>query len=700
MPYMVATDVGGTCTDTVVVDGDGALTIGKVLSTPPDFATGVIDSVRAAADQLNIGLHELLANTSLFVHGSTVVDNTLLTGDGSTTGLITTAGFEDTLRVTRGAYGRWSGLPEDQIKHPVATERPPPIVEQRRVRGVPERVDYKGAVVEPLDMEATEAAIRSLIEDEGAEAIAVCLLWSFRNPGHEAAIAAAIERIAPDCYVSVSSEIAPLPGEYERTSTTAINAAAGKVTREYVRSLEYLLEQEGYGGPVLVMQGYGGLLPAAQAADRAVGMIECGPVAGLIGSRFLGGLLEQPDVIAVDMGGTTSKVGVLQDGRLDFDSEPMVNRYHYLAPKIEVASIGAGGGSIISLEPGSLAPRIGPRSAGSRPGPVCYGSGGTEPTLTDVMLLLGYMDVSTFLGGTIELDVDAARAVFEEQIAAPLGMSVEEAAAGIFRVACSQMADLIHEITVERGLDPRDFVLHAFGGTCSMLAGVFAEELNVASMLIPYSAAVNCAFGLAASDVVHEIGLTNLIELPADVTEINLVFEPMLISGEKALREAGFGPTQSQLQRSVGMRYSLQVHELMIPVPGDEPLTDADLADLVDAFEHTYEQRYGKGSAHRDAGIEVTQFRVAATGALDRPAMRPFAAGTGDASVALTGRRSIFSEGDGAFVDAEIYDFERLQPGHHVTGPAVIHTPVTTVVVQAGHTASMDVHRNLEVTFA
>ncbi|MEM9037752.1 MAG: hydantoinase/oxoprolinase N-terminal domain-containing protein, partial [Actinomycetota bacterium] len=274
MSYVVATDVGGTCTDTVVVSSDGALTIGKVLSTPPDFATGVIDSVRAAADNLGLSLGELLADTSLFVHGSTVVDNTLLTGDGARTGLITTAGFEDTLRVTRGAYGRWSGLPEDQIKHPVATERPRPLVDQRSIRGVPERVDYEGKVVQPLDVEATEAAIRALVDEHEVEAIAVCLLWSFRNPSHEQAIAQLIERVAPEVYVSLSSDIAPLPGEYERTSTTAINANAGKRTQEYVRTLQTSLTDEGYDGPVLVMQGYGGLLPATQAADRAVGMIE------------------------------------------------------------------------------------------------------------------------------------------------------------------------------------------------------------------------------------------------------------------------------------------------------------------------------------------------------------------------------------------------------------------------------------------
>ncbi|MCY4480751.1 MAG: hydantoinase/oxoprolinase family protein, partial [Rhodospirillales bacterium] len=500
--YVVATDVGGTCTDAVLFAAGEPVRLGKALSTPPDFADGVLAAVGAAADDIGLATDELLARTTLFMHGSTVVDNTLLTRSGARTGLITTEGFEDTLIITRGAYGRWAGLTEDGIKHPVATDRAPPLVPGSRTRGVPERMDYKGAVLRELDEDAVRRAIRSLVEDEEVEALAVSFLWSFYNATHEQRVGELIREIAPGAYVTLSSEIAPVPGEYERASTTVINAYAGGIASDYITSLQALLQGRGYGGPLLVMQGYGGLLPAEEAAERAVGMLECGPAAGVIGSRHLGRLMEDQDIIACDMGGTTFKVGVIQGGAIDYAREPMVDRYHYVAPKIEVVSIGAGGGSIVALDPATGVPGVGPASAGARPGPVCYGLGGDEPTLTDVMLLVGYMDPGTFLGGTISLDAEAARRVFTEKIAQPLGMSVEEAAIGIYRIAAAQIADLIHEITVERGLDPRDFVLHAFGGSCGLLCGVFGAELGVRRIVVPYTASVNAAFGLLSADIV------------------------------------------------------------------------------------------------------------------------------------------------------------------------------------------------------
>jgi N-methylhydantoinase A len=464
-------------------------------------------------------------------------------------------------------------------------------------------------------------------------------------------------------------------------------------------NLESLLAAEGYSGPILVMQGHGGLLPVDEASSRAVGMIECGPVAGLIGSRHLGRLLSESNIIAVDMGGTTSKVGVIQNGILDYAREPMVNRYHYLAPKIEVASIGAGGGSIIGLEPGSLAPTVGPQSAGSRPGPVCYSNGGTQPTLTDVMLLVGYMHPEHFLGGSIALDRKACLAAFDQVIATPLGMSVEEAAFGIYRVACSQMSDLIHEITVERGLDPRDYVLHAFGGTCPMLAGVFARELNVARIVVPYTASVNCAFGLVTSDVVHEYTTTQLLSLPAPARELNVHFEPMVNAARAALRAEGFGDDQIRIDCSVAMRYGLQVHELVTPVAGGFPLCDADIEQQVIAFEHLYEQRYGKGSAYREAGVELTQFRVTGCGLMQRPELVSTILGTADPSEAQIGTREILVESLNAFSVAPIYDFAKLTPGNVITGPAVIHTPVTTIVLQEAQIGRIDAYQNTVIEF-
>ncbi len=429
-------------------------------------------------------------------------------------------------------------------------------------------------------------------------------------------------------------------------------------------------------------------------------MIECGPVAGLIGSRYLGERLDHDDIIAVDMGGTTSKVGVIQGGALEYAREPMVNRYHYLAPKIEVVSIGAGGGSIIRLEPDSLAPLVGPDSAGARPGPVAYGTGGTEPTLTDVMLLVGYMHPDHFLGGTIELDYERCREIFSVKVAQPLGMSVEEAASGIYRVACSQMTDLIHEITVERGLDPRDYVLHAFGGTSPMLAGVFARELAVDRVVIPYTASVNCAFGLVASDVAHEFAISRNVPMPGPASTLNDIFDPMLEEGRRALRSEGFSEGQMRFDRAVALRYSRQVHELVTPIRKTGPIDAEDVIRIADDFERIYEQRYGKGSAYREAGVELTGFRLTARGMMQRPQLVEAKLGAADPGRAQIGKRRIFVEGPGSFQEAAIYDFTRLEPGNVIHGPSVIHTPVTTIVLQDHQLGRIDAYRNTVIEFS
>ncbi|MCW5770697.1 MAG: hydantoinase/oxoprolinase family protein [Rhodospirillaceae bacterium] len=697
--YIVATDVGGTCTDTIVFAEGEPVHIGKALSTPPNFGDGVINSVRACAATMGIGLEELFAQTRIFVHGSTVVDNTVLTRDGAVTGLVTTAGFEDTLLVTRGAYGRWAGLPEDEIKHPVATERAAPLVPAERICGVPERMDYKGAVVRDLDDAATEKALRHLVEQKQVSAIAVCFLWSVYNPAHERRVRDMLKRIHPGIFVTLSSDIAPVPGEYERTSTTVVNAYAGQITQSYLNGLQSLLSDNGYSGPVMIMQGYGGLLPAQEASERAVGLIECGPAAGVIGAKFLGELMDDKDIIAADMGGTTFKVGVIQDGQIEYAREPMVDRFHYVAPKIEVVSIGAGGGSIVSLDPKTKVPVVGPRSAGARPGPVCYGQGGTEPTLTDVLLLIGYMDPGTFLGGSIRLDVEGARRAFKAAIADPLGMPVEEAAFGIYRVACAQITDLIHEITVERGLDPRDFVLHSFGGSCGMLCGVFGQELNVRRVVIPYTASVNCAFGLVAADIVHEYSTTTTMPAPAPAADIDAIFAPMVERAMTDLAKEGFGPDRIRLDWSIDLRYSRQVHEVTTPVRASTPLDDAGVARVIDDFEQLYERKYGRGSAYRDAGMEMTLFRLSARGLMSRPNIEKETLRGAASDHARMGRRQVFVDKLNGMAEADIYDFGKIAPGNRMRGPAVIHTPITTIVLQAGQTGRMDEFRNIVIEF-
>jgi N-methylhydantoinase A len=684
--YAVAVDVGGTCTDCVVFGGDGRIHVGKALSTPPDFARGVLESVRFAAEGMGLTLAALLAQTRLFLHGSTVVDNTIFTRSGARTGLITTAGFEDTLIVTRGAYGRWGGQPEEKIKHPVATSRPTPLVPRARIAGVVERVDYKGAIVIPLDEDDVARAVDRLVSVEGAEAIAVCLLWSFRNPVHEQRVREIVRRRAPAVHVSISYEVAAVPGEYERTSATAIDAYVGRATTSYLAELARQLADAGGRDSVLVMQGYGGLVPLEEAARRPIGMIECGPAAGMVGARHLGAALGSRNVIAADMGGTTFKVGVIQDGNLEYAREPMVDRYHYVAPKLDVVSIGAGGGSIVGVDPRTRRPSVGPDSAGANPGPICYGLGGTAPTLTDVAAIIGYMDPATFLGGTIPLQIEQARQVFAERIAGPLGMAVDEAAIGIYNVA------------VERGLDPREFVLHAFGGSCGLFAGAFARDLGVQQVLVPYTAAVNCAFGMVAADVMHDYIVIEPMATPADPDAVNAVLAPMAKRATQQLAQEGFGENRIALEWMVEMRYQRQVHQVATPFVGP-PVTAAALENLLKDFERLYERRYGRGSSYRAAGAEMVAFRLRARGLMPRPKVAAEATVGADPSHAERGRRAIF-DGTAAIRPATVYDFERLRPGNVVRGPTVVHSPITTIVIQSGQIARMDPFRNLIVEAA
>lgn len=697
--YLVATDVGGTCTDTIIFGSDGIFTIGKALSTPPNFADGVLNSIASATERMDLTLDEVLRRTHLFIHGSTVVDNAILTRDGTATGLLTTEGFEDTLHVTRGAYGRWAGLTEERVKHPVQTDRAAPLTPREAVVGIPERIDSDGDVVLAMDEDAVERATRFLVQDKGVSAIAISFLWSFLNPDHEQRARDIVRRVAPSAYVTLSSDIAPVPGEYERTSTAVINAYAGQITHDYLTSLQLLLAERGYAGATMVMQGYGGLLPAAEAADRAVGMIECGPAAGVIGAKFLGDLMGDPDVIAADMGGTTFKVGVIQGGKLEYAREPLVDRFHYLAPKIEVVSIGAGGGSIISLDPRTNVPRVGPRSAGARPGPICYGQGGEDPTLTDVMLLIGYMDPRQFLGGSITLDRERTERIFREKIADPLDLSVTDAAIGIYRIAAAQITDLIREITVERGLDPRDFVLQAFGGSCGMLAAAFGHELSVRRVIIPYTASVNCAFGLIAADIAHEYAATKTLPSSASADEINAIFAQMEARARAQLADEGIPADRMQMEWSVDLRYSRQVHEVTTAVDASTPLDDAGVTRLVDDFEALYERKFGRGSAYREAGIEMTMFRLTARGLMTRPSLPTEEEIDASVDGAFIETRPIFVEAENGMAEGRIYDFEKLVPGHSIRGPAVIHTPITTIAVPAAMTAKMDRWRNIVVSF-
>jgi N-methylhydantoinase A len=358
-------------------------------------------------------------------------------------------------------------------------------------------------------------------------------------------------------------------------------------------------------------------------------------------------------------------------------------------------SIGAGGGSIVDIDKRTLRPTIGPASAGARPGPICYGLGGNRPTLTDVTALMGYMDPDTFLGGSIRLDFDRTRDAFAEQVARPLGMEVDEAAIGIYRVAVAKIADLIRNVTVERGLDPREFVLQSFGGSGGLFAGAYAQDLSIRRVIIPQTAAVLCAFGMVAADVLHDYSVVRPMPLPLDPEEVDAVLGPMAERARRQLADEGFTGGRIALEWIVEMRYRRQVHRVSTPLRGDPPVTAAALDRLQADFEQLYERRYGPGSSYRAAGIELVTFRLKAHGLMPRPQIESTGVGGADPSRAERGRRPILLADDDGMRTVTVYDFERLEPGNVVRGPTVIHSPITTVVVHNRQIARMDGLRNL-----
>lgn len=696
MAYVVGIDIGGTCTDCVVVGEDGEVTLGKAFSTPPDFSGGIEDALGTAAQQLGTDVGTILANTRLFLHSTTVAENAVVDGTLAKTGIVTTRGFEDTLFATRGGYGRWSGLTEDEKRNPVDTDKLPPIVPRELIVGIRERIDAKGHVTAAAQSADVEQAVQTLV-DAGVDAIGVSTLWSFANAETEEQVAAVVRRLAPTTFLTLSHEIAPVVGEYERTSTAALNARLGPVVRGYLDSLRSNLAAHGFTGQLLVAQAYGGLLPVEEAAERPVGMIESGPVSGLVGSQALGEQLGLRNIIAADMGGTTFKVGTVREGLIEYQRESMVLRYHYALPKMDVVSLGLAGGSIISVDERTGTPRIGPRSAGSYPGPVCYAHGGEEPTITDIDAILGYLNPTYFLGGRAELDVAKARLRFEERVAEPLGLELIPAAAAMYKLANSLFYDLLHKTTVQRGLDPRRFALFSFGGTAGMHVGAYGEQLGVSQIVIPYSASVHGAFGLVTSDIAHEDQITQPLRAPFDLEAIAAIYARLEERIVAQLEAEGFERRQMKLNRAVDMRYRRQVHILTSPFVGDEATTDS-MSQTVDMFERLYEEKYGPESAYREAGIEVVSFRVRGIGVVGKHAFPVEELVGTDASEALVERVEAWVDKAGELQEIPGYDFERMRPGNAVPGPAIVWTPITTLVVPPGQTARLDEHRNLVLT--
>ena len=488
----IGIDTGGTFTDAVVVDsgpGETRIGLGKALSNPGDLTTGALAAVEAAASDLGQPLSEVLERADSIGYATTVGLNALLTGTGAPIGLITTAGFEATLPVARAA--KVAGLSPAEATEAICWAKPPLLLSRRRIMGVPERIDAHGDVVQPLDEAAAAAAIKAL-RDDGVTSYAVSLLWSVADPRHEVRIAELIAEIHPSAHVSLSSAV-PRIGEYERTMTTVLDASAAPLVAEEIRTLADALAERGFAGHLRVMQSSGSTC-AANGALRSVETLGSGPVAGLLASAELVQQLGRSEAIATDVGGTSFDVGLIIGGEPTMATRPMIGHWALAHPVVEVVSIGTGGGSLAWIDPvlGSL--RVGPQSAGAQPGPACYRRGGTAPTLTDAAVTLGYLGG---LGEVLELDREAAAFALEQEVAAPLGLSVSDAADAVVGVACSQMADLIRRVTVQRGHDPSGFTMLAYGGAAPQYATRYAAEVGMAEVVVPATASVFSALGVA-----------------------------------------------------------------------------------------------------------------------------------------------------------------------------------------------------------
>ena len=698
-PYLVGVDIGGTFTDCVVLDGKGRITATKSPSTPGDFADGMLAALGVAAERLGLSFEDFCSRIGMLTHGTTVGTNALIQRKGAKIGLITTKGHEDVIHIMRGSRGVTS-RDLRQVVHFPESRKPVPIVPKRLIEGVSERVDCFGEVVVPLNEEQVEAAVRRLLE-QGVEAIAVCFLWSFRHPAHELRVKEIARRVAPELFVACSVEIAPKWGEYERTTATALNAYIGPVMARYLGNLARRLKSAGYRQPLQIAQCGGGSISVDKAMGSPLLTLDSGPVSGVTGSVYLGSLMGIENIITTDMGGTSFDVGIVHGGQPQYSFVSNVAQYEYFLPKVDIQAIGSGGGSLARVEPVTRTLQVGPESAGADPGPACYGKGGEMPTVTDADVVLGYINPDNFLGGRIRLD--RARSVAAVQkVADGLGLSLHETASGIARVAEFKMADIIRKMTVEKGFDPREFTLFAFGGAGPAHAGVFGAELGVKSVIIPQKeiASTWCAFGAASADMLHVYEHTDIQSSPFSAARVNRALEQLERRAHEQMRKDGIARARRRLAFSLDMRHRGQINEVEVRLP--EGRLKGDFGEKLAArFYARYEQLYGKGSSYRGARLEIVTLRLRASAATPRPKLpRAKALSARVAPAASRGRRDIYWPDFKRVVATPIYDGARLKPGNRIAGPAVIETTDTTIVVYPKRRLRVDAFGNFEMHFA
>ena len=687
MGSVVGIDVGGTFTDCVVVDDEGRVWMDKAFTTPSNLAEGIVAALANVCDRLGCDVDSVLAEASVFALGTTSLINRVVSRRGARVGFITTQGHEDAVRIGR-VLSRSEGLPEQSHYDVAAWNKPGPLFVEGGVRGVSERVDSSGAVVAPLDEAGLLQAVGEL-RDLGMDSIAVMFLWSFLNPQHELRARELIEQAAPGLPVNLSSDIAPTLGEFERANTTLMNAYLAPGADRDFAEIDARLRERGLRQPLLLMQSNGGLAASEELRRRPVTGLAAGPVGGVMGVQRLAAVLGVENAICTDMGGTSFDVGLIVDGQPRFSGESVVERHRLRVPTVEVTSIGAGGGSIAAVDEfGEL--HVGPHSAGSTPGPVCYAAGGTEPTVTDANVVLGRISPGSFWSGRRKLDRDAALAAITERVARPLGMDPVRAALGIIDIVDARMADLLRTMTISTGYDPREFALFAYGGAGPVHVGAYARQLGVSRVYVPLYAPVQSAFGIATGEFRRHQTRAAPVREPYRTEAIREVCAGMEASIQADWQTAALDSDAAAYQRFVDIRFRHQVHEIRVPLsPGDTA------ESLVRRFFTSYEQAFGKGSAVVGSPTEIVTFHLVSTlpAAVHTLTRSPNA---GSAAPVPSATRDVYF--DDQPTPTPVFALGDLGPGARMEGPLVVESPNTTVVVHSGQAVDVDGYANLVIT--
>ncbi len=676
--YRIGIDVGGTFTDVVGIAADGTQTLAKAASTPADQSEGVIAGLRNLATALGLPLAELLRQAERIVHGTTVATNALLERKGAKVWMLTTAGHRDVIEMREGLK------PERyDLRLPTAE----PLVPRHRRLGVVERLRPDGSVAVPLDAASLDAAIGTL-KDAGAEAVAICFLHSWRDPKHEHAAAAAVAAALPGATVTCSADVLPQIKEFERFSTTAVNAYVGPVVSRYLARLAGRLQEAGYPGPLFVILSHGGVAPVEEAARLAVGTALSGPAGGVAAAVALAAQGMGQDLVTFDMGGTSTDIALVVGGEAALGRGRTVAGERIALESLDIVTLGAGGGSIAHLGAGGTL-QVGPQSAGAVPGPACYGNGGTEPTVTDANLVLGYLDAGAFLGGAKRLDLAAAQAAVG-RLAETLGITPEACATGIHALVNARMADGVRLATVRRGVDPRDSALLAFGGAAGLHATAVARELGLTRATVPLFAAGLSAWGMLHTDLRYELAQSAIGAggIPADA-EVRTLFDALERDGRA--RMAGWYAGEVAARRSADMRYGEQVFEVAVPLDGID-WAGPDLAGQLRAAFHARHRALFTYDLPEEEVVLVNA-RIAVVGRL--PTAPPALLGSGMVPASPSGHRRIRLE-SGA-VDAPVWSFDALASGQGVAGPAIIESATTTVLLRPGDVARMDARGWLEI---